>query len=106
MYRQLMSFAVYASEVGVGEQSLGKPSCFGEQRERIWKSQRPSWKEGQKRAKRKEEERGEMTQMDGWEETLGVSQGEKESPGGGKEGGQRSLMFHVLTFTVKLFAFR
>lgn len=95
MYRQLVSSTVCAREVGMGGQSLGKPPCFGEERERIWKSQRPSWKERQKRAKRKEEERGEMTQLTGWEETLGVSQEEKESLGGGGEGSQRSFMFHV-----------
>lgn len=93
-----MSSTVCACEVGVGGQSLGKPPCFVEERERIWESQRPSWKEGQKRAKWKEEERGEMTQLAGWEETLGVSKGEKEFLGGGVAGGessQRSFMFHV-----------
>lgn len=83
-----MSSTVCACEVGVGGQSLGKPPCFVEERERIWESQRPSWKEGQKRAKWKEEERGEMTQLAGWEETLGVSKGEKEflGEGGGWRG--------------------
>lgn len=89
-----MSSTVCACEVGVGGQSLGKPPCFVEERERIWESQRPSWKEGQKRAKWKEEERGEMTQLAGWEETLGVSQGEKEFPGQGGSS-PRSFMFHV-----------